>query len=277
VSRSPRIRASLCGLVLVALLAGCGADKDGAPEQVISDATFTSQQMSRSDPEWAAFVPVSVAQAKLVLGAGADGLDRIAGDADEMYLVVMKGEFRSSPFSTERDGGRYVTFVSSRAGETRTASNFVLSDRPPDTGPLPRRLRRFDLPALADPALARAWSTTVGAAVLYLVPLLLAAAAVLMAARPERRWPRFLGLGAALVALAVQIALFARSLSGVNDGSFIAIKSGFLAVALLIELTAAVAAPLSGRRRWRIAALTALVAAAVFYTATISFIGTTGE
>jgi hypothetical protein len=62
----------------------------------------------------------------------------------------------------------------------------------------------------------------------------------------------------------------------VHDAAFIAIKGGILAVALLVDAAAAVAGLLSGRPRWRIAAIALLLAAAGLYLLARPYLGTTG-
>jgi hypothetical protein len=232
--------------------------------------------MGGGGPEGAAFAPVTLEQAQTILGSAAEGLEQVSEVADEMYLVVIRGEFTGERFSPVDGSGAYLTFISTRDGETWSASHFVLSKRGPATEGLPQELIPFDLPATADPTIASIRDYAVATALWFLAPLLLLAAAIVLAPWSGRWWSRCLAVTAAVVAAGLQITLFALSVRGVNDAAFIAIKGGILAVALLVDAAAAVAGLLSGRRRWRIAAIALLIGAAALYLLALPYLSTTG-
>jgi len=232
--------------------------------------------MGGGGPEGAAFAPITLEQAQTILGSAAEGLEQVSEVADEMYLVVIRGEFTGERFSPVDGSGTYLTFISSHDGETWSASHFVLSERAPATDELPEEPIPFDLPATADPTITSIRDFAVATALWFLAPLLLVAAAIVVAWWSGRSWPRYLAVAAAVVAAGLQITLFALSVRGVHDGAFIAIKGGILAVALLVDAAAAVAGLLSGRPRWRIAAIALLLAAAGLYLLARPYLGTTG-
>jgi hypothetical protein len=266
-------------LAVATLLTACGTTdpRGGPPEQLVDDAAFQARQMGQGSPAWAAFVPVTLEQAKTVLGSKAERLDEVVGNPDEMYLVVLKGEFVGGRFTGVGGSGPYLTFVSARNDETWTASHYVISELPPATEQLADGLIRFDLPATADPTIAAIRDWTVMIAVWFLLPLMLIAAVAVLIRWPEHSWPRYVALSAAAVAAGAQIVLFALSVRGVHDARFVIIKAAILGVVLLVDAAAAVAGLLSGRHRWRNAAIALLLAAAALYLLALPYLSTTGE
>jgi hypothetical protein len=276
--------AALAIALALALSAAAQALAADAPESLDEIVTMIAQQKVGT-PVSARYVVTTAEAAAALLGKSRDQL--FAGTPDRVYLVVLHGSF------SMQDGGQgsgpNLAFLYWPGGGTWQATDFTVLQDPVPLRSLgtPQAIEPF---ALVHPTLNRVWEGAQAFLFWFLPPLLLVVSAVLCAWKRRSGWPSVLAACAAVAVAAWQSYLTAHSMAGRSwDPLFHGIKLGILAVAVIVDLTAAVVLlrarsrldgageAQAGRSAWLRGGLLLLIAAAAISVASLPWLGTTGE